>query len=172
MKIRFVALSTDHVQRCEMAHLDANDMAAERHLSPGEAPCRHCLADIGPGEPMLIAALRPFPSPQPYAEVGPVFLHAEPARAAAATGRHSGVSRQPQLHRARLRPPRPHRLRHRRSIVETPAIPTAASAMFEDGASPTSMCARRQQLLPLPDRAGVSKGGPTAGGTHTANAPP
>ena len=29
------------------------------------------------GEPYLILAHRPFPRPQPYAEVGPIFLHAE-----------------------------------------------------------------------------------------------
>ena len=27
---------------------------------------------------MLVLAWRPFPSPQPYAELGPIFLHAEP----------------------------------------------------------------------------------------------
>jgi hypothetical protein len=40
-------------------------------------PCRHCLTDIRAGDPYLILALRPFPSPQPYAEQGPIFLHAE-----------------------------------------------------------------------------------------------
>ena len=32
---------------------------------------------IADGEPFLILAYRPFPAPQPYAEVGPIFLHAE-----------------------------------------------------------------------------------------------
>ena len=40
-------------------------------------PCRHCLADIKAGEPYLILAHRPFPAAQPYAEQGPIFLHAE-----------------------------------------------------------------------------------------------
>lgn len=44
----------------------------------GRNPCRHCLALIAPGAPMLIVGVRPFATVQPYAEVGPVFLHAEP----------------------------------------------------------------------------------------------
>jgi hypothetical protein len=43
-------------------------------------PCRHCLSDIREGEPYLILAHRPFPSAQPYAEQGPIFLHAEPCQ--------------------------------------------------------------------------------------------
>ncbi len=40
-------------------------------------PCRHCLENVGAGEPYLVLAYRPFPAPQPYAELGPIFLHAE-----------------------------------------------------------------------------------------------
>jgi hypothetical protein len=43
----------------------------------GVEPCRHCLGTIGAGEEYLILGYRPFPAPQPYAEVGPVFIHAE-----------------------------------------------------------------------------------------------
>ena len=41
------------------------------------APCRHCLRPIASGERYLLAGYRPFPEPQPYAEIGPIFLHAE-----------------------------------------------------------------------------------------------
>lgn len=58
---------------------DANGQPAERRVSDGDGvPCRHCLDDVAAGEPFLIAAYRPFPRPQPYAEIGPIFLHAEP----------------------------------------------------------------------------------------------
>jgi hypothetical protein len=40
-------------------------------------PCRHCLKNVAAGEPYLIFAYRPFPGPQPFAETGPIFLHAE-----------------------------------------------------------------------------------------------
>jgi hypothetical protein len=78
MSIRFIALDTELVKRLQSGGLDANGHKPERHVSPGGMmPCRHCLADIKAGEPYLILALRPFPAPQPYAEQGPIFLHAE-----------------------------------------------------------------------------------------------
>lgn len=57
---------------------DANGMSPERHVSAdGDEPCRHCLGTVSRGEAFLILAYRPFPAPQPYAELGPVFIHAE-----------------------------------------------------------------------------------------------
>ena len=40
-------------------------------------PCRHCLESVAAGEAYLVLGYRPFPAPQPYAEVGPVFIHAD-----------------------------------------------------------------------------------------------
>ena len=58
---------------------DAHGQPAERAVSDGGGnPCRACLRDIAAGAPMLVLAARPFPAPQPYAETGPIFLHAEP----------------------------------------------------------------------------------------------
>lgn len=57
---------------------DANGQVPERHVSAeGGEPCRHCLGTIAAGEAYLILGYRPFPAPQPYAETGPVFIHAE-----------------------------------------------------------------------------------------------
>ncbi|MDC9822814.1 DUF1203 domain-containing protein [Devosia sp. ZB163] len=57
---------------------DANGQVPERRVSDGDGvPCRHCLGNVEAGEPYLVLAYRPFPAPQPYAEVGPVFIHAE-----------------------------------------------------------------------------------------------
>src|SRR6185312_5964586 len=81
MSIRFVALDTELVTRLQKGSVDANGQKPERHISPGGMmPCRHCLADIKAGEPYLILAHRPFPDPQPYAEQGPIFLHADNCR--------------------------------------------------------------------------------------------
>ncbi len=56
---------------------DANGQAPERHVSDGDGvPCRHCLGNVEAGEHYLVLAYRPFPVPQPYAELGPVFIHA------------------------------------------------------------------------------------------------
>jgi hypothetical protein len=78
MSIRIVALDTELVRKLQNGGLDANGQAPERHVAAGGMmPCRHCLTDIKAGEPYLILSLRPFPSAQPYAEQGPIFLHAE-----------------------------------------------------------------------------------------------
>lgn len=73
-----MALPTDQVRDYRRGAADANGQAAERHVSDGHGvPCRHCLAEVAAGSPFLILAHRPFPAPQPYAECGPIFLHAE-----------------------------------------------------------------------------------------------
>ena len=41
-------------------------------------PCRHCLGLIAEGDEKLVLAYRPFDRPQPYAEIGPIFLHRAP----------------------------------------------------------------------------------------------
>lgn len=57
---------------------DANGQMPERYLSDGGGnPCRHCLQMIPKGAGMLVLAHRPFPAPQPYAEIGPIFLCAD-----------------------------------------------------------------------------------------------
>lgn len=77
----FIALPTADVDAIQDGGLDAYGRPPERHVSDGHGnPCRHCLTEIGAGEPMLILAWRPFPEPQPYAELGPIFLHAEHCR--------------------------------------------------------------------------------------------
>ncbi len=76
MNLIFSALPTETVARLRAGAPDANGQPPGRTVSDGGNPCRHCLAEIAAGEPMLILAHRPFPAPQPYAEVGPIFLHA------------------------------------------------------------------------------------------------
>jgi Protein of unknown function (DUF1203) len=78
MSIRFVALDTTTIEALRAGAPDANGQPAERHTATSDGlPCRHCLETIKTGEPYLILGHRPFPAPQPYAEVGPIFLHAE-----------------------------------------------------------------------------------------------
>jgi hypothetical protein len=43
----------------------------------GGAPLRCCLRESEPGELIVLLAYRPFPWAGPYAEVGPVFCHAQ-----------------------------------------------------------------------------------------------
>ena len=77
-KLKVVAMPTEHARAYQHGALDANGQKPERHTSTGFGnPCRHCLKNIEEGEDMLILAYRPFDALQPYAEVGPVFLHAK-----------------------------------------------------------------------------------------------
>lgn len=76
--LRFIALPTEAVHTVQAGAADANGQPPERHISDGLGnPCRHCLTDIVEGAPFLILAWRPFGAAQPYAETGPIFLHAE-----------------------------------------------------------------------------------------------
>ena len=76
--LKFIAMPSETARGFRNGSLDAHGQPPERHISDGSGtPCRHCLADVAAGEPFLILAWRPFAGPQPYAETGPVFLHAE-----------------------------------------------------------------------------------------------
>ncbi len=58
---------------------DDNGQAPERGVSDGRGnPCRLYLRDIEAAAPMLILAACPFRGLHPYAETGPIFLHAGP----------------------------------------------------------------------------------------------
>ncbi|MEZ4677003.1 MAG: DUF1203 domain-containing protein [Caldilineaceae bacterium] len=76
--IRFVAMPTAIVTALQAGQLDANAQLPERALSDGDGvPCRHCLQLVETGALYLILAHRPFATIQPYAECGPIFLHAD-----------------------------------------------------------------------------------------------
>ena len=80
--MRFQAIPTEVVRAYQAGGPDANGQKPERAVSDGGGtPCRHCLKLIPKGAAMLVLAHRPFPGPQPYAEVGPIFLCAEPCKA-------------------------------------------------------------------------------------------
>jgi hypothetical protein len=82
MTIRFTPIPTATARALPSGGPDANGQTPERVLSDGDGnPCRHCLQMIPAGAAMLVLAHRPFPAPQPYAEVGPIFLCADPCTA-------------------------------------------------------------------------------------------
>ena len=75
--LRFIAMPTENVRILQQTGRDANGQQPEQQLSNGDGiPCRHCLTEVAAGEPYLILAYCPFPKAQPYAEMGPIFLHA------------------------------------------------------------------------------------------------
>ncbi len=86
MPLMFQPIPTATVRAYQAGGLDANNQPPERHISDGDGnPCRHCLRMIPKGAGMLVLAHRPFPNPQPYAEIGPIFLCADACRAGGGT---------------------------------------------------------------------------------------
>lgn len=79
MKLHVRGIASELVRQLRIGAVgDANGQPAVRRTARGMAnPCRHCLQLIADGEPMLVLAHRPFAEPQPYAEVGPIFIHAD-----------------------------------------------------------------------------------------------
>lgn len=78
MSPTFKALPTAAVRALQAGGPDAYGMAPERKISDGDGvPCRHCLKNVEAGDAYLVLAYRPFSELQPYAETGPIFLHAE-----------------------------------------------------------------------------------------------
>jgi hypothetical protein len=76
MQLAVLGIPSQEVERIRRGGGDANGQPALVRIAEGVAnPCRHCLALIPEGEEKLVLAYRPFAAPQPYAEVGPIFLH-------------------------------------------------------------------------------------------------
>jgi hypothetical protein len=76
--IRFISMPTETADAFRAGRLDANGQAPERRVAEGGVgPCRHCQKRIVAGEAYLTLAYRPFAALQPFAECGPIFLHAD-----------------------------------------------------------------------------------------------
>ncbi|MDI7865077.1 DUF1203 domain-containing protein [Rhizobiaceae bacterium n13] len=82
MPIRFTPMPFTKAAALWDGATDDYGLRPKRHISDGDGvPCRHCLGQVAAGDPYLILAYRPFPALQPYAETGPIFLHADPCEA-------------------------------------------------------------------------------------------
>ena len=77
--ILFTPIPTQIARAYQAGGPDANGQPPERKSSDGAGyPCRHCLHMVPAGRDVLVLAHRPFGTLQPYAEVGPIFLCADP----------------------------------------------------------------------------------------------
>ncbi len=76
MKLSVRGIPSEHADFVRGGGPDANGQPALARTAEGAAnPCRHCLQLIAAGDEKLVLAYRPFDHTQPYAEVGPIFLH-------------------------------------------------------------------------------------------------
>lgn len=81
MTLRVRGISTSECEHIWRGGADANGQPAIARIAQGVAnPCRHCLGLIAEGADKLVLAYRPFDSIHPYAEIGPIFLHAQPCK--------------------------------------------------------------------------------------------
>lgn len=76
MALRIRGLDTGWVDTMRVGEPDANEQLPLARPAEPANPCRHCLQLIALGDTKLVLAHRPFASLQPYAETGPIFLHA------------------------------------------------------------------------------------------------
>ncbi|MEJ7629409.1 MAG: DUF1203 domain-containing protein [Nocardioidaceae bacterium] len=78
---RVEAIASDHLDRIRAAGRDdfGNPFDVTVDVDGG-SPLRCCLRPTEPGERIALIAHSPSPGPGPYAEVGPVFVHAEACR--------------------------------------------------------------------------------------------
>ncbi|MFM7445158.1 MAG: DUF1203 domain-containing protein [Tabrizicola sp.] len=129
--MRYVAMPTDVVRAYQAGGLDANGQVPERKLSDGGGnPCRHCLKMIPEGAEMLVLAHRPFPAPQPHAELGPIFLCAEACEAGGGEARPEVLASPEYIVRGYGTDDRI--VYGTGDVVVTQAIPARAEALFGD----------------------------------------
>jgi hypothetical protein len=77
--LSYVALPTALVQQVRATMRDETGNALSAWVSDEDGnPCRHCLRLTKAGERLILFTHRPFETPGPYAESGPVFVHADP----------------------------------------------------------------------------------------------
>ncbi len=78
MSVKFIGLPTSAVAALREGAEDSNGQAPEVAVSSGVGvPCRHCMRPVEKGERYLVLGHRPFETIQPYAEVGPLYVHAD-----------------------------------------------------------------------------------------------
>jgi len=76
---RVAPLPPAELARIRAAAVDdfGNPVVRQVNDDPSGAPLRCCLRFAEVGEWIALIAYRPFATPSPYAEVGPVFIHAD-----------------------------------------------------------------------------------------------
>ena len=99
--LRVSALPADQLERVRAWGVDdfGNPHVVTVNRDEGGRPLRCCLREAEVGEQVALLAWRPSPVPGPYAEVGPVFVHAERCEAGRGPATPRGSHRR-QLFRA------------------------------------------------------------------------
>ena len=98
---RVVPLSSEVAASARRAaETGSPDHAIVRVTSPSEAPCRHCLRWAQPGEQVVLFPYASIAPGRPYAESGPIFVHAAPCERYQATDEFPAAFREGRVIRA------------------------------------------------------------------------
>ncbi len=88
ISLNYKPLPTNNVRNLQNGEKDEHGHLPEKYISDGSGvPCRHCLDDVEKGDEYLILSYKPFESNQPFAEQGPIFLHAKQCEAYSKTNK-------------------------------------------------------------------------------------
>ncbi len=71
--LRFVPIPLDMAERARRTRKD--EFGHDLVIRFDRAPCRVCLRISEAAEDLLLLSYRPLPDRNPYAEVGPIFIH-------------------------------------------------------------------------------------------------
>jgi hypothetical protein len=133
--IRFSSMPTVEAETYWAGAGDANGHEPETHVSSGAGvTCRHCQRDVASGERHLILTYMRFPAPQPYAETGPVFLHADPCERYPETDRVPAMFLERESYLLKGYGPENRIVYGTGQIVLSPGIAEAASRILESDA--------------------------------------
>ena len=98
---RIIPLPTEITEAARSAiKAGAADHALVTAGSPRSSPCRHCLRWAQPGEDVILFPYAAIPSGNPYAETGPIFVHAEKCERYRATNEYPAEFRSGRVLRA------------------------------------------------------------------------
>jgi hypothetical protein len=98
---RIVALPTNVAEAARKAVAENRpDHRVVTVDSPHGAPCRHCLRWAEPGERVILFPYHAVRSGQPYSEMGPIFVHAEPCNRYSAEKEYPSQFRDGRVFRA------------------------------------------------------------------------
>jgi hypothetical protein len=85
---RIVPLAADYATRIRRTRRDASGEPVLQRQDPQPHQCRVCLTLTAPDEPYLLLSHRAHAERVPYAETGPVFIHARDCAPYAASDRY------------------------------------------------------------------------------------
>jgi hypothetical protein len=75
-KLRFLPLPSDIADEARRTMIDR--FGHRLHVTKTQAPCRVCLKISQQPEDLILLSYQPLADTGPYAEIGPIFIHAAP----------------------------------------------------------------------------------------------